>query len=71
MQEARILPWKEGADESSSHTREEAVMTEKQRLDPEDLDVDSLQVDELDQVAGGNTDQNMNCHSCTCPANAA
>ena len=46
-------------------------MTEKQRLDPEDLDVDSLQVDELDQVAGGNTDQNMNCHSCTCPANAA
>ena len=40
---------------------------EKKRLDPENIEVDSLEVEELDQVAGGNTDQNMNCHSCTCP----
>jgi hypothetical protein len=43
-------------------------MSEKKRLDPEAIEVDSLEVEELDQVAGGNTDQNMNCHSCTCPA---
>jgi len=42
-------------------------MTDKKRLDPESIDVDSLEVEELDQVAG-ETDQNMNCHSCTCPA---
>ncbi len=40
---------------------------EKKRLDPEAIDVDSLEVEELDQVAGGETDQNMNCYSCTCP----
>jgi hypothetical protein len=43
-------------------------MTEKKRLDPEEIDVDSLEVEELDQAAGGIYDVNQNCHSCTCPA---
>jgi len=42
-------------------------MSEKQRLDPKDIDVDSLEVEELDQVAGGLADNNNNCYSCTCP----
>jgi hypothetical protein len=46
----------------------EVVMTEKKRLDPKEIDVDSLEVEELDQAAGG-MDINDNCHSCTCPAN--
>jgi hypothetical protein len=44
-------------------------MSEKKRLDPEAIEVDSLDVEELDAVAGGlNGDQNQNCYSCTCPA---
>ena len=43
-------------------------MTDRKRLDPENIEVDSLEVEELDQVAGGETDQNANCYSCTCPA---
>jgi len=42
-------------------------MAEKHRMDPKDIDVDSLEVEELDQVAGG-VDVNENCYSCTCPA---
>ncbi|HEX6745971.1 MAG TPA: hypothetical protein VF092_01565 [Longimicrobium sp.] len=42
-------------------------MSDKKRLDPEAVEVDSLEVEELDQVAGGETDVNQNCHSCTCP----
>ncbi|HEX6745968.1 MAG TPA: hypothetical protein VF092_01550 [Longimicrobium sp.] len=42
-------------------------MTEKKRMNPEEIEVDSLEVEELDQVAGGETDINQNCHSCTCP----
>jgi hypothetical protein len=42
-------------------------MTDRKKLDPENIDVDSLEVEELDQVAGGATDQNANCYSCTCP----
>ncbi len=42
-------------------------MTEKKRLDTDAIEVDSLEVEELDAVAGGNTDQNANCYSCTCP----
>jgi hypothetical protein len=41
-------------------------MTDKKRLDPQAIDVDSLEVEELDQVAGG-ADVNENCYSCTCP----
>ena len=41
-------------------------MGEKKRLDPGALDVDSLEVDELEAVAGG-MDDNVNCGSCTCP----
>ena len=43
-------------------------MTEKKRLNADEIDVDSLEVEELDQVAGGETDVNANCYSCTCPA---
>jgi hypothetical protein len=43
-------------------------MSEKKRLNPEELDVDSLEVEELDQAAGGLEDVNQNCYSCTCPA---
>ncbi|HEX6745970.1 MAG TPA: hypothetical protein VF092_01560 [Longimicrobium sp.] len=43
-------------------------MSEPRKLDPEQIDVDSLEVEELDQVAGGETDVNKNCYSCTCPA---
>jgi len=43
-------------------------MTDKQRLNPDEIDVDSLEVEELDAVAGGIAgDQNQNCYSCTCP----
>ncbi len=43
-------------------------MAAKKRLDPKAIDVDSLDVEELESVAGGETDVNQNCHSCTCPA---
>jgi len=42
-------------------------MSDRKRLDPHDIDVDSLEVEELDSVAGG-FDANENCYSCTCPA---
>ena len=42
-------------------------MTEKHRLDPDDLDLDTLTVEELDVASGGNTLLNNNCASCTCP----
>jgi hypothetical protein len=42
-------------------------MTDKKRLDPDAIDVDSLEVEELDQAAGGMVDENVNCYSCTCP----
>jgi hypothetical protein len=45
-------------------------MSDKQKLDPEQIDVDSLEVEELDAAAGGVLDENKNCYSCTCPANA-
>jgi hypothetical protein len=47
------------------------TMSEKKRLDPNEIDVDSLEVEELDQVAGGMVDANNNCYSCTCPATNA
>lgn len=43
-------------------------MSTRKRLDPDSIDVDSLEVEELEHVAGGETDKNVNCHSCTCPA---
>lgn len=42
-------------------------MSEKKRLDSSDIDVDSLEVEELDQVAGGAGEINQNCYSCNCP----
>ena len=41
---------------------------EKIRLDPKAIDLESLDVEELEQVAGGAADgTNNNCYSCTCP----
>ena len=43
-------------------------MNEKKRLDTSELELDSLEVEELDGVAGGvETGTNVNCGSCTCP----
>jgi len=42
-------------------------MSDRKKLNPQDIDVDSLEVEELDQVAGGIVDANNNCYSCTCP----
>ena len=40
---------------------------EKIRLDTKALDLESLDVEELEQVAGGAEATNNNCYSCTCP----
>ena len=45
----------------------EVRMTERKKLDAAEIDVDSLEVEELDAAAGGIGDQNQNCYSCTCP----
>ena len=42
---------------------------EKIHLDPKAIDLESLDVEELEQVAGGAEATNNNCYSCTCPAN--
>ena len=45
-------------------------MSEK-KLDPRQVDVDSFEVEELEQVAGGiltpAATQDANCGTCTCP----
>lgn len=46
--------------------------TEKKRLDAAALDLESLDVEELEEAAGGGqatTEGNVNCGSCTCPPN--